>query len=96
MLIRTMWGATSPTNPMTPVKQMQPAVMREAAVTPHMRSLSTFTPRASADSSPVASRLKSHACRTSRGKGGRTMRAANPISRQPALDRLPKCQKVIS
>ncbi len=58
--MRHMCGATNPMNPMVPVKQITPAVTKDASMKQTTLVRLTLTPRLFARSSPVLSVFKSH------------------------------------
>ena len=68
MSIRAIWGATSPTKPMMPVKLTTDAVSSATPIPRARRVSRTFTPRAAALSSPLeAIRFMAQALEAKRG-----------------------------
>ena len=58
---RTMWGTTSPTNPMTPLTATATPTISEVTTNRFRRSRCTSTPREAAGSAPIASAFSGRA-----------------------------------
>ena len=93
-IMRTRWGTTSPTKPISPLTETTAPVIKEAKTKAIFLTLSTSTPSSEAVSSPKATRFRSFAREKRTALPRRRYRKMPPRDCEAIYSRFPISQKV--